>query len=299
MSSRGSTPATEPLLDVVSRTPSESESSARSPALPTPRKSWASTTSGHEVSKATTYLSESKSESKSNPDAASSSAANSPVKLKKSKSKITPLTARMTTFCLVPDPHGGFDVTAEEVDRIFTRKILIAARSKPGYVDAVRLFDNTTGDYIVVSFWETPEAAFESVEDVDYYSASRQKLWPFVRFNMFKTEHFTVRRRILAFAIRSTHVHALARAFSLLLRFWHRPWLSQYTRILTCLLVFCEHGHCVLSRMQPTFFVCHTHDDFSFFLFFCCFFDTMHVSGRSTQCIPPATVLWPCLRTHA
>jgi len=101
------------------------------------------------------------------------------------------LVARMTTCCLVPAANGEFEGTSEKVDKIFEEHILPQTQTKNGYVDAVRFFDGASGDYVLISFWETEEDALETTHS-KYYPAAQQRLWPYVRFNMFKTEHFKV-----------------------------------------------------------------------------------------------------------
>lgn len=112
----------------------------------------------------------------------------------KGKNQRRSLVARMTTSCLIPAANGEYEGTAEQVDRIFEEHILPEAQTKNGFVDAVRFFDGETGDYVLISFWESAEDAWESANS-QYYPAAQQRLWPHVRFNMFKTEHFRVRLR--------------------------------------------------------------------------------------------------------
>ena len=109
----------------------------------------------------------------------------------KGKNQRRSLVARMTTTCLIPAENGEYEGTAEEVDRIFEEHILPEAQTKNGFVDAVRFFDGATGDYVLISFWESADDAWESANS-QYYPAAQQRLWPHVRFNMFKTEHFRV-----------------------------------------------------------------------------------------------------------
>lgn len=101
--------------------------------------------------------------------------------------------ARMTTFHLIPDKDGlGFVSGSAAVDAVIGRQVSNQTKKQRGYVDATKLLDSDTGECRVISFWETRADLLNSEEDRDYYLGAQNEFSSFVRYRMFRTEHFAI-----------------------------------------------------------------------------------------------------------
>lgn len=110
------------------------------------------------------------------------------------------MSARLTSFTLNADDRhssfGGlgldFGAACERADSIFTRDILPMAPNMKGFVHCQRIMNKQTGEFKILSLWETPEDCAASGDNDEYYSNNLGKLRSCARYGMFKTEQFEV-----------------------------------------------------------------------------------------------------------
>ena len=76
-----------------------------------------------------------------------------------------------------------------QIDVLPLRRVHMCNRRDPIDIGHFRLLDIETGECVMITFWETAADADASRDDREYYLGGQQKLWPFVRYGMFKTEH--------------------------------------------------------------------------------------------------------------
>lgn len=111
------------------------------------------------------------------------------------------MAARVTTFNLnADDLRGrsfggseiGFSAVAECADGVFMKAILPMSSTMKGFVHCQRIMNKQTGEFKILSLWETHEDCVASGKNNEYYAANLGKLRSFARYGMFKTEEFEV-----------------------------------------------------------------------------------------------------------
>eukprot|EP00939_MAST-03C_sp_MAST-3C-sp1_P004894 g4894.t1 len=78
------------------------------------------------------------------------------------------------------------------VDRIIGSQVSNQTMSQKGFVDCTKLLDSDTGECRVISFWSSKSDLEASEENRNYYLGAQNDLSKYVRFRMFKTEHFSL-----------------------------------------------------------------------------------------------------------
>jgi len=83
-------------------------------------------------------------------------------------------------------------MTAEKANDVFTKEILPTAPRQTGFVTCQRFVDHRTGEFKILSLWESDDDCLSSHNNDEYYADGLNKLRPYTRYGMFKTEHFQV-----------------------------------------------------------------------------------------------------------